>query len=421
MSTTINPILLDHHWKDDGTNFYRLLLIHNRKKKYLKTNIAVTKDDLGRGGKVKTLSIKTAIDDVVLRFRKYLSDINMFDLDAMSIDEVVKYIEIKEKSPEKFELDFYSYGLEVAKKKSASTSAYYVTALNALLRFFQGRHPNISEITVRNLRAFEDFLRTEGLMTMNRHNSKIKESEIKKKRGATFFTYISKLRHIYHCAQMQYNDPDLGIFHIPNNPFEYYSVPKCPASKHRNVSVATIQKMIDTRKSLKREQRLAIDVFLISFGLCGMNLADMFVCSMPDKDGILRYNRRKTTSRRGDGAEMRVKIFPCIREIIQEYMDDERCFSFHRRFYATKSLNKGVNKGLRQWQEDNKEEDFTFYAARHSWATIARSKLCNIDAKVVTAGLCHVDANNKTDDVYIQFDWEQLWDAQKKILDVFKW
>ena len=108
MSTTINPILLDHHWKDDGTNFYRLLLIHNRKKKYLKTNIAVTKDDLGRGGKVKTLSIKTAIDDVVLRFRKYLSDINMFDLDAMSIDEVVKYIEIKEKSPEKFELDFYS-------------------------------------------------------------------------------------------------------------------------------------------------------------------------------------------------------------------------------------------------------------------------------------------------------------------------
>ena len=118
---------------------------------------------------------------------------------------------------------------------------------------------------------------------------------------------------------------------------------------------------------------------------------------------------------------MRVKIFPCIRAIMKEYMDDERCFSFHRRFYATKSLNKGVNKGLRQWQEDNKEEDITFYAARHSWATIARSKLCNIDAKVVTAGLCHVDANNKTDDVYIQFDWEQLWDAQKKILDVFKW
>ena len=118
---------------------------------------------------------------------------------------------------------------------------------------------------------------------------------------------------------------------------------------------------------------------------------------------------------------MRVKIYACIREIMDDYSDDKKCFNFSKRYTTKKIANRAVNSGLRQWQQANQEEDFTFYAARHSWATIARSKRCNIEAKVVTAGLCHVDSANRTDDVYINFDWEMLWYAQKKVLDVFKW
>jgi hypothetical protein len=32
-----------------------------------------------------------------------------------------------------------------------------------------------------------------------------------------------------------------------------------------------------------------------------------------------------------------------------------------------------------------------------------------------------VDPGARVDDIYIKFDWELLWDAQKKILDVFNW
>lgn len=425
MSTSVNPVLLDHHWKDDGTNFYRLLLIHNRKKKYLKTNILVTKSDLSRGGKVKTLAVRTAIDDLVLRIRKIVADINMYDLESMSVEEVAKHIEIKEKAPEKFMLDFYDFGMTVACGKSEGTRVCYRSALNALLRFFKGRHPDISEITVRNLRAFEAYLRTEETIVKNKFREgpikPKKDKERKKKTDATYHAYLARLRHVYQCARMQFNDPDLGLFPLPVDPFDYYSVPKSPASQHRNLSVNTIQKMIDTRKSLEGSQRFAVDVFLISFGLCGINIADMFVCSKPNEDGILYYNRKKTEKRRGDKAEMRVKVYPCILEIMKEYLDDGQCFNFYKRFTMKKTMNKAVNIGLRKWQADNGEKDFTFYSARHSWATIGKSKLCNIDKGIITAGLCHVDANNKTDDVYIQFDWELLWDAQKKILDVFKW
>jgi hypothetical protein len=36
-------------------------------------------------------------------------------------------------------------------------------------------------------------------------------------------------------------------------------------------------------------------------------------------------------------------------------------------------------------------------------------------------GMCHKDEKRKVDNIYVKFDWEQLWDAQKVILDVFKW
>lgn len=420
MSTTINSVLLDHHWRENGTNFYRLLVIHNRKKKYLKTNIVVSKSDLGRGGKVKTLSVATAIGDLVLKVRKIVSEINMFTLDSMTVDEVVAYIESKMKEPGRFELDFYEYGLQVASKKSASTAHQYRTALNALLRFFNSRHPDISEITVRKLRAFEEFIRNEGVVSLNRFTGETKESK-KKKKARTPAAYMADLRHVYRSAREEYNDPDLGIFPLPVNPFEYYAVPRTPATRHRNISVDVIQKMIDTRLSLSGRARLGVDVFLISFGLCGMNLADMFTCEKPMKNDILHYYRQKTTSRRDDAAEMWIKVFPCIRQIMDEYRGEGKCFNFSSRYASKKVFNDNANCGLRQWQKENGTEDFTLYSARHSWATIARSKQCNIDAKIVTAGLCHIGFVNKTDDIYVNFDWELLWDAQKKILDVFKW
>lgn len=421
MSTTIKPILLDHHWKDDGTNFYRVLLIHNRQKKYIKTNVLVTKEDLNRSGRVTTLSVLTKIDKLVTDMREIVSDVNLYKLESMTVDEVVDYIEAKMKGPEKFVLDFVEFGYKVAEKKSEGNAKTYYVALNALVRFFNGRHPDISEITVRNLRAFEEYIQEEDVVKVDWRSGRQKTIK-KKKGGRAASLYLSNLRHIYKCARMEFNDPDLGLFPIPTDPFEYYSVPKTPASKHRDIPVEVIQKMLDTRKNYSGRQRMAIDAFLISFGLCGINAADMFSCEKPKKGGVLHYYRQKTTNRRDDGAEMWVKIHPCINDIMKDYVDVVRCFDYYTRYADKDVFTTALNQGLRLWQKkEGIEESFTFYSARHSWATIGRSKRCNIDAKIITAGLCHVDDGNRVDDIYVKFDWEQLWDAQKKILDVFKW
>lgn len=420
MSTTIRPILLDHHWKDDGTNFYRVLITHNRAKRYIKTNVLVTRQDLNRSGNVTSLAILAKIDKLITEVRAIVSEINMYQLEAMTVAEVADYVEKKMKGPEKFVLDFVEFGHKVAGKKSEGNAKTYQVALNALVRFFGGRHPDISEITVRNLRAFEEYINNESVVKVDWRSGKQKTIR-KKKGGRAASLYMSNLRHIYKCARLEFNDPDLGLFPIPTDPFEYYSVPKTPAPKHRDIPVEVIQKMIDTRKNYTGRQRMAVDAFLISFGLCGINAADMFSCDRPKKSGVLHYCRQKTTNRRDDGAEMFVKIHPCIKEIMKEYSDAHRCFDYYLRYADKDVFTTALNQGLKLWQTKEKVESFTFYSARHSWATIARSKRCDIDAKIVTAGLCHVDAGNKVDDIYIKFDWEQLWDAQEKILNVFNW
>lgn len=422
MSTTIKPILLDHHWKDDGTNFYRVLITHNRLKRYVKTNVLVTKEDLNRSGRVTTLSVLTKIDKLVTDMREIVGAINMYTLESMTVDEVVDYIEAKMKGPEKFVLDFVEFGYKVAEKKSKGNAKTYYVALNALVRFFNGRHPDISEITVRNLRAFEEYIKEENVVKVNWRTGESKQLKRKKKGGRAASLYLASIRHIYKCARIEFNDPDLGKFLLPVDPFEYYSLPKIPATKHRAVPVEVIQRMIDTREKYRGRQRMAVDAFLISFGLCGINPADMFRCDKPKK-GVLHYFRQKTEKRRDDRAEMWVKIHPCIQKIMKDYEDADRCFDYYKRYANKDVFITALNQGLKLWQEKEKMgvERFTFTAARHSWATIGSGKLCDIKESVITVGMCHVDEDRKTDNIYIKFDWEELWDAQKKILDVFKW
>lgn len=406
--------------RQDGTNIVRIRVTHKKQSKWIKTNITLYPQDMTKAGKPKNASVMRPALDLMDRMKEQTDKIDMYKLEAMSVDEVVEYINNALKEPEKFRLDFVEYGRLVASRKSKGNATTYNVAMNALERFFKGRHPDISEITVRNLRAFEQYINEENVVKVDWRTGK--QKTIRKKKGNRAAPlYLSNIRHIYKCARIEFNDPDLGLFPIPNDPFEYYSVPKTPAAKHRNIEPEVIQLMIDTRHKYLGRVKMAVDAFLISFGLCGMNAADLFSCKKPKKNGILIYNRQKTAERRDDGAEMRVMIDPRIKEIMKDYADKDRCFDYHKRYKDKDIFTTALNQGLRRWIKDNRQEDFTFYSARHSWATIGRGKKCNISKDIITAGLCHVDESNRTDDIYINFDWELLWDAQKTILDVFDW
>jgi hypothetical protein len=79
-------------------------------------------------------------------------------------------------------------------------------------------------------KTIEEYINNESVVKVDWRSGKQKTIK-KKKGGRAASLYMSNLRHIYKCARLEFNDPDLGLFPIPTDPFEYYSVPKTPAPR----------------------------------------------------------------------------------------------------------------------------------------------------------------------------------------------
>lgn len=66
-------------------------------------------------------------------------------------------------------------------------------------------------------------------------------------------------------------------------------------------------------------------------------------------------------------------------------------------------------------------EHITFYVARHTWATVARSAALNIDKYTVHEALNHVDADMRVTDRYIDRDWGVIWQANAAVVGLLDW
>ena len=421
MAVTVDYVILPHLKKADGTNFIRLRITHKRKSKYIKTNIALEADHLTRSGNLKHQGKKDLASEEVRKWRKVVDAMPTSATDAMDVDDVVRYVRAKLKEEEKLILNFARYGMEVADRKKAGTAHNYRVAVRCLVRYF-GHEPDISEITVKSMRGFEEFIRNEPRMVYHIGKDELMKKKDKKKGERAVSQYLSAMRSLYRAARMEFNEPDLGVFRIPIDPFDYYQVPRPPVPEHRDIPAEWVQMMIDQRKELQGLERLGVDVFLISFGLQGINIVDLFTTAEKPKNDVLHYFRTKTKDVKSDKAEMYVRIEPCIRDIMADYLGRKTVFRFNEMYATRLNFTIAVNDGLKAWRERNKLQDhFTFYAARHTWATLAASKKMSIDSSVITDALAHSDRSRQMDMVYIRKDWERVWDANAKVLGLFEW
>lgn len=420
MAITVDYVILHHLKKENGTNFIRLRVTHKRKSKYIKTNICIEPEDLTRSGNLKNAGKEDLADAEVRKWRRIVDAMPALAQDDMDVGEVVGYIKARIAEQEVFRLNFAEYGLEVGKTKKDATAGYYRAAMACLCRYF-GHAPDVSEITVRSMRGFEEFVRSEGRMAYSPKKGEIVKEKGKKQRSeSSVVKYMSVMKSVYRSARKAFNEPDLGLMRIPVDVFEYYDVPSAPPAEHRDIPAEWVQMMIDQRKDLQGRERLAVDAFLISFGLMGINAVDMYKCAKA-KDGVVHYFRTKTTDKKADRAEMYVRIEPCIGTLLKEYSGRSGLFDFSERYVNHRQFTHALNVGLRQWIDRNKLDDFTFYSARHTWATLGASKQVGVDVAMVTEGLSHSDASRKMDMVYIRKDWERVWDANVKVLELFDW
>lgn len=238
--------------------------------------------------------------------------------------------------------------------------------------------------------------------------------------------YLGNLRHLHNEAKAKYNDEEFGKIPIPWSPFSKFKIPKEEKTRKRSLPTEKIRAIINipylyrknARKKIPQNCRfnLAKDVFILSFGLLGMNTADLFNCTILNNDRIT-YFREKTKSRRSDNAKIIIEIQEQIKELFEAYRDQtgKRVFRFYQMYRDENTFNQAVNKGLKEIGSQLDIEDLEFYAARHSWATIALNIL-KINKYVVHEGLNHVDEEMKVTDIYIEKDFKAINEANSMVL-----
>lgn len=432
MPTTFKTVIREQDRRRDGTFAVRIRVTHRRKICYITTNAVVDARQLTKKLEIKDTSVIDLMDETIHRWRGHVARLGL-RADDMDVREVVEWIRRSERFANGFRLDFIDYIRQVAGQMNPSSSRNYRSAANALERYTRGRTLDIAEITPRLLADFERFLRNEP---SQRGSNRTKGQSTAKKGERAVSLYMGVIRAVHNRARDEFNDESLGEINIPGTPFSKYKVPKEGPVKKRAIGTEIIQRIIeledephaDQSKALNTRRDLARDCFLLSFGLAGMNAADLYGCPASAlKGNIITYNRQKTASRRTDRAEMQIRIEPQLAGLVARYRDPSgvRLFRFHRLYASADNFNRALGAGLKRVAEavgvDPDAPRLTFYAARHSWATIARSSALNIDKYTVHEALNHVDAGLKITDRYITRDWTNIWSANAAVVGLFDW
>lgn len=404
-------VYFDHHKKEDGSINVKVRITHNRKTRYLPSSTYFFPTDFARSGNLKNKIKTDALDELV---KSMYDKIKPLDLTQCQVDDIVSLVTQK-KQEEGISAYWYMDKLATSMEERGQTgTAYnYRCTLRSLQRF-RSDDVYFNEISVGFLKEYEKHLRD------NKTGP----------RGLSL--YMGLLRATFNQAIREYNNYSMGIIRIVS-PFDHssYSIPKEPRPEQRSLPANVIATLRDM-KGLEGRAEQSRDMFFLSFYLIGMNAIDIFNCKEM-KDGRITYNRTKTMSRREDKALFSVKVPSVALPLIEKYKDvtGERLFRFHRQYANAMEFNRALSIGL-NWIEnaeiskkDAKVKKYIssvvghleFYAARHSWATIARND-CQIDKYTIHECLNHVDDRMRVTDLYIRKDWSTIDAANEKVLSL---
>ena len=414
---TIKAEIKRSELKVDGTYNVKIRFTLDRKVKRLSTNLFVTQQDLTKSLKFKEdTSIKREIDRLVLYYREQCLKLQL-DQNHYSLDEIIEFLNGEQEKQQT--IDFIKFSREWIASTTIKGAPNYTTAINALVRFVGKEELDINLITLDFLEQFKAFLigerdaRTKKLMQQGKRVTS----------NRTLSLYLVSIKKLFDEAKRKFNKKDKNLILIPNSPFEDFKIPKQEATRKRAIPADIIKKVWklpykDMKKGYKSTCRynLAKDCFILSFCLIGINSADLYNATKMRGNTII-YNRTKTKARRLDGAKMMVDIPKIVQPLIDKYKDStgKRLFNFYQYYGDEKTFNKAINSGLKEIGSILEVDDLEYYAARHSWATIALNKV-GIDKYIVHAALNHIDDSMKVTDIYIERDFVNENKANAKVV-----
>ena len=403
--------------RKDGTYNVKIRFTKDKQVKRISTSLFVTKAELTDKFALKEGSlIKQEADRLIFHYRTMLTEMHL-EVETLDMDEIIARLTYREESNKP--IDFIQFAKEWIANSTLKGAGNYTSALHSLLRFHKNKTLYTYQITSDFLQKFMAFLQNESKERAKRLRKQGKR--VPSTRSTSL--YMMSIRKLFNEAVKRYNKPDQGLIRIKNTPFAYFQIPKQEATRKRAITPEQIKKMAQlpyqtVYKGIHRTNRfnLAKDCFILSFCMMGINSVDLFNATEYDGN-TLTYYRTKTRDRRMDKAKMIVTVPKILHPLFEKYKDatGKRIFNFYQSYVNEKAFNKAINKGLKEIGNILKIEDLEYYAARHSWATIALNKV-GVSKYVVHEALNHIEESMRVTDIYIERDFSNENKANAKVI-----
>ena len=392
--------------RSDGTYNVKVRFTQDRKVKRLSSSLFVTSKDLTKSFNFKEgTTVKKEVDKLINTYQEKCAKLQL-EVNHYTLDDILAFLKSDREQTQP--IDFILFCKEWLETTDIKGKKNYQSALNSFISYLGKEHLKTDEVTSQLLNGFKAHLnlkREKQVLQLQKQGKRIPSNRI-------VSLYLGSIRHLFNEAKKKNNDYDKNIILIPHSPFEHIEVPKQEATRKRALTAEVINQisMLPYICNANGKERncpfnLAKDCFILSFCLMGMNSVDLHSCDEIEEN-VITYYRSKTTGRRLDKAKMKVTILPILSSLIKKYKDytDKKVFRFYQMYNTANNFNRAINAGLKEIGKLLKVDDLEFYAARHSWATIALNKV-GIDKYTVHSALNHVDEAMKVTDIYIERDF----------------
>lgn len=411
---TFKAVVLPHQQKSDGSYNVKIRVTHNRKSKYIPTTLVAYKKDLTSKLQIKSNSaLMFSCSKVIEPMVTALSHLGYAVLEDMDVSEVISYVEQKRKV---FRLDFFEFADEYVSKQSEGSQKVYNWILGVFERFLGKRECDINDINKDMVYRLLSYIESVPKMVRSKEGGVVPSSK-KRNVASSQKSCILYLATLHRAAKERYNDEDAGIINIPRSPFLKIKLEKVQSKGPDSLSVEEMQRVISYDGELTRKQRVAVDLFILSFAFRGMNIADLYELKKPK--GEFTYYRKKTRTRRRDRAETRVLVPECLDKYISRVTDGEELISKAYKGNDPYRFTSNISSCITRAIQKILGRRVSFYAARDTFATLARN-VCEVDSLVVDESLVHSSKVSLLD-AYVQKDWSVIHKVQMSVISLFSW
>ena len=332
--------LFMHEWDDDNNT---IIATNDSRQNYLQSIEERIDWDIKRLHSIianlENKRVKYTADDIISTFQKQANEQSLFNF----MQGVIAQLQ------------------QMGKQRTSETSR---CTLKSFMQFREDKDVLLEDIDSDLILMYEAYLHNRGLT-----------------KNSTSF-YMRILRAVYNRAV----EKDLTT---NRNPFKhvYTGIDK---TVKRAIPLKAIKQIKNLDLSLQPSLDFARDMFLFSFYTRGMSFIDMAYLKKKDlSNGILSYRRRKT------GQQLFIRWEKCMQEIVDKYDNPQSEFLLPIIKRADKDNRLQYQSALRFVNNHLKSVVallnigiiISMYTARHSWASIAKSK--NIPISVISEGMGH--------------------------------